>query len=124
MIAGRNAYLGSMVNTASPARLLVLLYDRLILDLQRALEAQTAGDHLSASPHLLHAQEIIMELQNSLDIEAWEGGSGLFGIYTWLYRELVRANVQRDLTVTQSCIDLVQPLADAWRGAALAAAEL
>jgi flagellar protein FliS len=124
MIAGRNAYLGSMVSTASPARLLVLLYDRLVLDLQRALEAQTGGDHLSAGKDLLHAQEIILELQSSLDIEAWEGGSRLFGIYSWLYRELVRANVQRDLTATQSCLDLVRPLAEAWRGAALAAAEL
>jgi flagellar protein FliS len=124
MIAGRNAYLGSMVSTASPARLLVLLYDRLILDLQRAHEAQTVGEHLSAGTHLLHAQEIILELQSSLDIEAWDGGGRLFGIYTWLYREMVRANVQRDLTATQSCIDLVQPLAEAWRGAALAAAEL
>ena len=124
MIAGRNAYLGSMVNTASPARLLVLLYDRLVLDLQRALEAQTGGDHLSAGKDLLHAQEIILELQSSLDVAAWDGGSRLYGIYSWLYREMVRANVQRDLTATQSCIDLVRPLAEAWRGAALSAAEL
>jgi flagellar secretion chaperone FliS len=124
MIAGRNAYLGSMVSTASPARLLVLLYDRLVLDLQRALEAQTGGDHPSAGTHLLHAQEIVLELQSSLDIEAWDGAGRLFAIYAWLYREMVRANVQRDLTVTQSCIGLVGPLAEAWRGAALAAAEL
>jgi flagellar protein FliS len=124
VIAGRNSYLGSMVSTASPARLLVLLYDRLVLDLQRALEAQTGGDHPSAGTHLLHAQEIVLELQSSLDIEAWDGAGRLFAIYAWLYREMVRANVQRDLTVTQSCIGLVGPLAEAWRGAALAAAEL
>jgi flagellar protein FliS len=102
----------------------VLLYDRLVLDLQRALEAQTGGDHPSAGTHLLHAQEIVLELQSSLDIEAWDGAGRLFAIYAWLYREMVRANVQRDLTVTQSCIGLVGPLAEAWRGAALAAAEL
>ena len=123
MIAGRNAYLGSMVSTASPARLLVLLYDRLVLDLQRAVEAQVAEDHGTAAPQLLHAQEIVLELQGSLDQDAWAGAGQLSAIYSWVHRELIRANVQRDVAVTRTCLELVQPLADAWREAALVAAE-
>jgi len=123
MIAGRNAYVGSMVSTASPSRLLVMLYDRLVLDLQRAAEAQVAGDHAAAAPQLLHAQEIVLELQSSLNQEAWAGAGQLSAIYNWVHRELIRANVQRDVTVTRSCLELVQPLADAWREAALVAAE-
>jgi flagellar protein FliS len=123
MIAGRNAYVGSMVSTASPARLLVMLYDRLLLDLQRAAEAQGAGDHATAAPQLMHAQEIVLELQSSLDLQAWGGAAQLSSIYSWVHRELIRANVQRDVTVTQSCLRLVEPLADAWREAALVAAE-
>jgi flagellar protein FliS len=49
MNSARNAYLGSMITTATPGRLLVLLYDRLMLDLQRAAECQDAGEHVSAS---------------------------------------------------------------------------
>ena len=122
MITGRNAYLGSMVTTASPARLLVMLYDRLVLDLQRAAEAQTLDDHAAAAPELMHAQEIVLELQGALRTDVWDGAAGLSAIYTWLYRELVRANVQRDVTATTACLDLVLPLADAWREAALTAA--
>jgi flagellar protein FliS len=122
MITGRNAYLGSMVTTASPARLLVLLYDRLVLDLQRAAEAQTLQDHAAAAPELMHAQEIVLELQSALRLDVWDGAAGLSAIYTWLHRELVRANVQRDVTATTACLDLVLPLADAWREAALVAA--
>ena len=122
MNTGRNAYLGSMVSTATPARLLVMLYDRLVLDLQRAAEAQSLEDHAAAAPELMHAQEIILELQSSLRVDVWEGAAGLSAIYTWLHRELVRANVQRDLTATTGCLDLVLPLAEAWREAALAAA--
>ena len=33
---------------------------------------------------------------------------------------MVRANVQRDVAATRACLALVEPLADAWRQAALA----
>ena len=122
MTTARNAYMSSMVSTASPARLLVLLYDRLTLDLERAVEAQDRADNLAASPHLLHAQEIVLELQSSLQVDAWDGAARLSAIYVWLHAEMVRANVRRDLAATRGCLDLVRPLADAEREAALAAA--
>ena len=115
----RAAYVGQMVNTASPERLLVMLVDRLVLDLQRALECQQAGDHLAASPHLIHGQEIVLELNTSLRHDVWDGAQQLSAIYTFLHRELVRANVERKAEVTESCLGLVTPLADAWRQAAL-----
>ena len=123
MITARNAYMGSMVSTASPARLLVMLYDRLITDFQRAAECQELGDHLAAGPHLLHAQDILLELQGSLKVDAWSGGPQLAALYGWIYREAIRANVQRDSAATRSCLELVRPLADAWREAALAAVD-
>ncbi len=118
--AARAAYVGSSVNTASPARLLVMLYDRLVLDVQRALDCQRAADHLAASGHLMHAQEIVLELQSSLRLDVWEGAEKLSAIYAWLHGELVRANVSRDVAVTEGCLTTVQPLAEAWREAALA----
>ena len=120
----RNAYVGSMVSTASPARLLVMLYDRLVLDLQRAAEQQDAGEHLAASENLMHAQDIVLELQSSLDLTVWTGAAQLSSIYGFVHKQLVMANVRRDVTVTRECLTLVQPLADTWREAALAAAAL
>lgn len=115
----RAAYMGQMVNTASPARLLVMLYDRLVLDIQRAAESQRTGDFATASSHLLHAQEIVLELNTSLRHDVWDGAAQLASIYTFLHTELIRANVQRDVEVTESCLGLITPLADAWREAAL-----
>ncbi|QWZ08483.1 flagellar protein FliS [Nocardioides panacis] len=117
----RDTYLGGMTSTASPARLLIMLYDRLVLDLQRAIELGDAGEFLGAGRQLMHAQEIVLELQGSLRIDAWDGAAGLSGIYSWLHSEMVRANVQRDVAATRACLALVEPLADAWREAALAA---
>ncbi len=123
MATARDAYLGSMVSTASPARLLVMLYDRLVLDLQRAADQQDSGNHAAASPQLMHAQEIVLELSSSLQVDAWEGAPRLASIYSFLHREMVRANIERNAEVTRSCLALVQPLAEAWREAALAGAD-
>ncbi len=115
----RAAYMGQMVTTANPQRLLVMLYDRLLLDLQRAAEAQRTGDQPTASRNLLHAQEIVLELSSSLTHDVWEGSRRLASIYAFLHTELVRANVERSAETTESCLGLVTPLADAWRQAAL-----
>lgn len=119
MVNTASAYTTASVQTASPARLLVMLYDRLVLDCRRALVAQQRGEHLVAHEHLLHAQEIVAELQGSLRPEVWDGGEALNGLYSHLLVQLVQANVRRDQTVTAHCIEIVVGLADAWRQAAL-----
>ena len=118
----RNAsrYLGDSLSTASPAALLVMLYDRLVLDLQRAEQAQQVGDREVAHTNLMHAQEIVVELQNSLDVDAWDVGQNLMALYTWLLKELAAANLAGDASRTAVCrTETVEPLADAWRQAAL-----
>lgn len=117
-VAGRkDRFLADRVQTAAPPALLVMLYDRLAVDLVRAEDAARAGDHPAASAALLHAQDIVAELLGSLDVEAWEGGPGLAALYTYLLQELVQANVQRDPERTAACRAVVEPLRDAWRQA-------
>ena len=118
--AQANAYLNDSLATASPAALLVMLYDRLLLDLQRGEDAQRAGDRETAHTNLIHAQDIVRELLASLNVEAWEGGPGLASLYAWLLQELMAANVTGDAARTNACrTSTVEPLADAWRQAAL-----
>ncbi|WP_432565491.1 flagellar export chaperone FliS [Kineococcus sp. SYSU DK003] len=115
-----NRYLADSLATASPAALVVMLYDRLALDLQRAEEAQRQGDRETAHRNLVHAQDIVHELQIGLDTKTWDGASGLMALYTWLGKELVVANVTGDADRVAACrTETVEPLADAWRQAAL-----
>jgi flagellar secretion chaperone FliS len=116
--APQQAYLQAAVETASPAKLLVMLYDRLVLDCRRAADAQQQGDHATAHQQLLHAQAIVAELQSSLRPDGWDGGEALNSLYSHLMVKLVEANVGRDVTLTTHCLDLVVGLADAWRQAA------
>ena len=111
-------YLGNSIATASPQQLLVMLYDRLALDLERGHEYMAAGDREKAGEQLMHAQEIILELQASLRVDIWDGGPRLSALYTWLLSELIRANTKGDLRRVADCRRIVEPLREAWREAA------
>ncbi|CAA9373509.1 flagellar export chaperone FliS [uncultured Nocardioides sp.] len=115
----RAAYLDASIATASPARLLVMLFDRLRLDISRALEAQHGGDHQAAHGQLLHAQDIVMELRVSLKPELFDAGPALAGLYDFLHGHLVQANVRRDPTLTEQCLKIAGDLGDTWREAAM-----
>ena len=115
----RARYLGDSVATASPQQLLVMLYDRLALDLQRGEAALTAGDREGAHGQLMHAQEIVLELRASLRVEIWDGGPRLAALYTWLLDELIKANIRGDVRRVGDCRRIVEPLRDAWAQAAV-----
>ncbi len=114
----RTRYLDDAVATASPAKLLTMLYDRLVLDLERAETDQRGGRPGPAGVHLTHAQDIVGELMATLDVTAWDGAQRLLSVYTFLLTELVGANVEGDADRTAACRSLVEPLRDAWHQAA------
>lgn len=113
----RARYLDDAVATASPSRLLCMLYDRLVLDLERAHLALPLGP-LEAAPHLRHAQEIVLSLRASLDTDAWSGAQGLGALYDFLVRELLLVQTRCDPERLQACLDLVIPLRETWHEAA------
>jgi flagellar secretion chaperone FliS len=110
-------YSGDTVSTASPQRLVVMLYDRLALDLRRAQQAQLDGLREPAHTSLAHAQEIVAELMSSLDEGRWDAASGLVRLYQWLLKEMITANVRMDAVRTAGCLAVVEPLRDAWQEA-------
>ena len=114
----RARYLGDRVATASPQQLLVMLYDRLALDLERGEDMLVRGDREGASAQIQHAQDIIIELRATLKVELWEGGPRLAALYAWLLQELIQAHVKGDVRRVRDCRKVVEPLRDAWREAA------
>ncbi|MGY2064428.1 flagellar export chaperone FliS [Blastococcus sp. SYSU DS0619] len=118
----RARYLGDAVATASPQQVLVMLYDRLALDLERAQVAVAEGNRARVNEELQHAQAIVLELLSSLQVDMWEGGPRLAALYNWLMSELVQANLKFDANRISSCRAVVEPLRDAWRQAAMSLA--
>lgn len=113
-----NRYVASSVDTMSPGRAIVALYDRMLLDLDRAAAAVAQGNVEGAHSELLHAQEIVAELHRSLDVSQWPAGAGLAELYRFIISELVAANLAKDAARIRTCRELVVPLRDAWREAA------
>ena len=120
--AMRERYLADTIATAPPAKLLVMLYDRLVLDLSRGEEALRESDRVTASAHLIHAQDIVLELRTSLKLDAWEGANGLAQVYTFVLTELIHANMNGDVKRVSDCRGLIEPLRDSWREAAMSTA--
>lgn len=104
--------------SASPATLLTMLYDRLLVDLNRARQAQQNGEWQLASENLVHAQAIITELDASLIDGQWQGSQGLRSLYAFLPKLLIDANIKRDAQLVTQAIDLLEPLRAAWHEAA------
>lgn len=117
----RQRYITDSVQTASPAKLLMMLFDRLVLDLSRGEQALLAGHRAEANSQLLHAQDIVTELHVSLDLDAWAGAPGLAALYAFVQTELVNANIRGDAGKVTEVRGLIEPLRDTWREAALAA---
>ncbi|HET9519060.1 MAG TPA: flagellar export chaperone FliS, partial [Actinoplanes sp.] len=94
--AMRERYMADAIATASPARLLIMLYDRLVLDLTRGEQALLDGNRAEANTQLQHAQDIVTELRMSLNMDEWSGAPGLAALYTFIETELVTANIKKD----------------------------
>lgn len=116
-LRAQQRYRDDAILSAPPERLVTMLYDRLLLDIERGEVAQRAGDWQAAGVQLLHAQAIVAELMSSLT-DDWDGSAGLRALYTHLTQTLIGANIGRDPERTRACHDIVAPLRDAWHAAA------
>ncbi len=114
----RRAYLDVGLATASPEKLLTMLWDRLILDLTIAEQALSDQDLPVVSQRLLHAQDIVFELRATLRLDAWDGAAGLASLYAYVEGQLVLANVRKDVQLVQECRGLLEPLRAAFHEAA------
>jgi flagellar protein FliS len=106
----RARYLRDRVLTATPAQRVVMLYDRLGLDLMRAADTQ---DVFVAGQQLSHAMEVVAELRASLDVTAGGPAENLASIYGYLLGELVAAR-GGDTDRLAALRPIVSSLRDAW----------
>lgn len=110
----RNQFVRNRVLTATPAQRVVMLYDRLNLDVTHA---RSADDAFVSGQALMHAMQIIAELQASLDVTVGGPAANLSTLYTYLLGELVAAR-GGELDRLDAVADIVTTLRDAWCEAA------
>jgi|SRR4051812_27428533 flagellar protein FliS len=113
----RNRYVSDGVAAMSNEKILLALYDRLLLDLDRAETAIGGRQVAAAHDALIHAQKIVEELYLAVDTENWPAGTDLVAIYVHAQHLLVEANLRKTVQPVQACRAVLAPLADAWRQA-------
>ncbi len=113
----RARYTSDATETVSPARLLTMLYDRVVSDLLQAEEAMTRNDPQVVGERLGSAQAILLELHATLDTSLWAGGEALDQLYVWIIGELMRARMSGQPQRVADCRGLIEPLRDAWHEA-------
>ncbi len=112
--SGYGTYLRVQTETSSPAQLIVLLYDALLANLQRAEASLAAGSNEDAHGTLVRSQEIILELMTSLDPSAGEMAEQLAAIYEYAHHQLVRANLEKDGAFAAEVRELMWPIRDSF----------
>ena len=110
-------YASDAAETVSATRLLTMLYDRLVTDLTLAEQAMHRNDIPTVGDRIGHAQEILLELHATLDVERWPQGEPLSRLYLWIVGELMTARLKADPQRVADCRDLLVPLREAWHTA-------
>lgn len=116
----RAKFADNAITTVSPARIIVLCYERLDRDLEEAIAAIERQSRADAHDLCCHAQDIIAELLGSLDQTAWEHAGSLAGIYTWSLAHLMRANIQQNAEMVREVQAVLAELRTGFTQAALA----
>ncbi len=103
------------VTTSDRVKLVVMLYDGAISFLKTAIKYLEKNDMAGKGVYIAKAQDIIDELNNSLNIK--EGGEiavNLRKIYNFLYFYLVKANLSKNKSMIEESISILSTLREAW----------
>jgi flagellar protein FliS len=111
-----NPYLRDAVLTATPEQLQLMLYDGAIRFCNQAKDAIGRKDFETSFEKLTRAQNIVLEMQNGLryDINPELCGR-VSSIYSFLYRKLLDANIQRSVQDIDDALRVLQVERETWQ---------
>jgi len=110
-----NQYLETKIQTATPEALVGMLYEGAIRFLKQASSELSEQDWRSAHSSIVRAQNIVSELNVSLDMS--KGGDiagNLSKIYEYLNTRLIEANIKKEQSMINECVSILSDLSSAW----------
>lgn len=107
-------YRQTQVNTASPMELIFMLYNGGIQSLKKAKQALQSKQMEVVNQELIRSQNIVTELQMSLNPEAGEMSENLFALYDYMYRRLVEANLQKSEPIMDEMMEMFEQFRSMW----------
>jgi flagellar protein FliS len=115
MSYGLGAYKKTSVQTASKEQILLMLYQAAIKNCKKAIEAMNAKDVQKKGEYIGKLQDIVIELNNSLDFEV--GGDvarELSSLYDYVLYSSTQANIKIDIEPLEGSLRVLTTLYDGW----------
>jgi len=109
----QDVYRQQDILTANPIDVIVMLYDALKKNIIIGRKKIAKNDVQSAHDHLMKAQQIVVELVNSLDM-SYEISENLLAIYEFVLKTLEEANMKKDESILEPLVEIVGDLREAW----------
>lgn len=107
-------YSNGKVLTASPAELVLMLYDGAIKFCNIAMTAIDAKDILKAHTNIIKAQKIIDHLRMTLDM-SYPVAQDFDNIYSYVAQRLVEANISKDKEILEEVCTHLRSVRDTWK---------
>lgn len=107
-------YQRNAIQTASPAKLTLMLYDGAIKFANMAIEAIDKGDIEKANNNIIKVQNIIVEFRSTLDMK-YPVAKDFEVVYDYIYRRLVEANVKKDKAVLEDALHHIKTMSETWK---------
>ncbi len=112
---GSNTYREKQIMTASPTRLVAMLYEKAITCLRLAIRAIEDGDIEARWRANARAIEIIEHLSMTLDTDkGGEIAANLERLYPFMIRHLMDVDLHDDPKPASEVIALLEPLYESW----------
>lgn len=106
-------YRKASIETVSSEKLLIMLYDGAIRFLGNAQKAIDDKDIEQVHNQIVKAEDIIIELMSTLDMQ-YEISASLYSLYEYMYRRLVEANIAKDKDIIEEVKSFMSQLRDTW----------
>ncbi|MCD6525374.1 MAG: flagellar export chaperone FliS [Desulfuromonas sp.] len=124
MNAYTQQYQQNQILTASPEQILIMLYDGAIRFTRQAMMGIESGNSVMKVEGISRAMAIITEFANTLDHEiGGEIAANLDGLYHFMIRELIQANLNSDMDKLKVVEGLLVELRQTWGEAIVIARE-
>lgn len=109
-----NQYKQNTVLTATPEELTLMLYEGAIKFMNIAKYSMENKDLERTHSSLMRAQDIIMELNYSLDMN-YEISKEFRSLYDFVLSKLVDANIQKSIESLEEALIIINDMKDTWK---------
>ena len=111
----QNAYKKASVNTLDQNKLIIMLYDGAIKNANFAVQHMESGEVEKVHDSLIKTKNIVTELLATLNMD--QGGEiakNLKSLYSYMFSQLIEANMEKKSEPVLTVIDLLKELRGAW----------